>query len=101
MFYDWAKGKAALVTQMLKNLPVNAGDPGFTPGLGRYPGERNGSTLQDSCLEHSMDRGAWRATVHGGHKELHTTERLTLSLSKGKDSQPQVTQRTKGDSEQV
>ena len=81
---------------MVKNLPVNAGDPGFTPGSGRYPGEGNGSALQDSCLENSMDRGAWRGTVQGGHKGLHTTERLTLSLSKGKDSQPQVTQRKRG-----
>ena len=86
---------------MVKNLPVTAGDPGFTPGSGRYPGEGNVSTLQDSYLENSMDRGAWRTAVHGGYKESHTTERLTLSLSKGKDSQPLVTQRTTGDSEQV
>ena len=41
----------------------NAGDPGLIPGLGRSPGE--GNPLQYSCLENSMDRGAWRATVHG------------------------------------
>ena len=35
------------------------------PGLGRYPGEGNGNPLQYSCLENSMDRGAWWATVHG------------------------------------
>ena len=86
---------------MVKNLPVNAGDPGFTPGSGRYPGEGNGSTLQDSYLENSMDRGACRTAVHGGHKESHTTEKLTLSLSNGKDSQPLETKRTKGNSEQV
>ena len=34
-------------------------------GLGRSPGEGNGYSLQDSCLENSMDRGVWRATVHG------------------------------------
>ena len=42
----------------------NAGDLGLIPGLGRSPGEGNGNPLQYSCLEKSMDRGAWRATVH-------------------------------------
>ena len=50
---------------MIKNLPVIAGDTGSIPGLGRTPGEGNGNTLQYSCLENSMDRGAWKATVHG------------------------------------
>ena len=48
--------------------PANAGDirdEGSMPGLGRSPGEGNGSTLQYSCLERSMGRGAWQATVHG------------------------------------
>ena len=48
----------------VKNLPANAGDPGLVPGLRRSPGEGNGNPLQYSCLENSMDRGAWRATVH-------------------------------------
>ena len=43
----------------------SAGDPGLIPGLGRSPGEGNGNPLQYSCLENSMDRGAWQATVHG------------------------------------
>ena len=43
----------------------NAGDQGSIPGSGRSPGEGNGNALQCSCLENSMDRGAWRATVHG------------------------------------
>ena len=43
----------------------NAGDPGSIPGLGRSPGEGNGYPLQYSCLENSMDRGAWQAIVHG------------------------------------
>ena len=43
----------------------NAGDPGSIPGLGRSPGEGNGNPLQYSCLENPMERGAWRATVHG------------------------------------
>ena len=41
------------------------GDLGSIPGLGRSPGEGNGNPLQYSCLENSMDRGAWQATVHG------------------------------------
>ena len=52
----------------------NARDPGSIPGLGRSPGEGNGNPLQYSCLENSMDRGPWWATVHRGHKESDTTE---------------------------
>ena len=48
-----------------KKSASNAGDPGSLPGLGRSPGERNGSPLQYSCLENSMDRGAWQLTVLG------------------------------------
>ena len=50
---------------MVKNLPASAGDirdTGLTPGSGRSSGEGNGNLLQYSCLENSMDRGAWRAT---------------------------------------
>ena len=49
---------------MVKNLSANTGQAGLIPGLGRSPGEGNGNPLQDSCLENSMDRGAWRAIVH-------------------------------------
>ena len=42
-----------------------AGDMGSIPGSGRSPGEGNGNSLQYSCLENPMDRGAWLATVHG------------------------------------
>ena len=48
-----------------KNLPANAGDLGSIPGLGRSLGEGNGNPLQYSCLDNPMDRGAWRATLHG------------------------------------
>ena len=40
-------------------------DVDLIPGSGRSPGEENGNPLQYSCLENSMDRGAWWATVHG------------------------------------
>ena len=50
---------------MVKNLPANAGDADSIPGWGRSPGEGNGNLLQYSCLENSMDRGAWQITVHG------------------------------------
>ena len=43
----------------------NVGDLGLIPGLGRSPEERNGNPLQYSCLGNPMDRGAWRAIVHG------------------------------------
>ena len=42
----------------------NAGDLGSIPGLGRSPGEGIGKPLQYSCLENSMDRETWQATVH-------------------------------------
>ena len=49
----------------------NVGHPGSIPGLGRSLGKGNGNPLQYSWLENSMDRGAWRATVHGVAKN-HT-----------------------------
>ena len=48
-----------------KASAYNVGDPGSIPGSGRSPGEGNGNPLQYSCLENSMDREAWWATVHG------------------------------------
>ena len=50
------------------------GDLGCIPGLRRAPGEGNGYALQYSCLENSMDRGAWRATVRGVTKSQTMTE---------------------------
>ena len=49
----------------VKASACNAGDLGSIPGSGQSPGEGNGNALQSSCLEDSMDRGAWQATVHG------------------------------------
>ena len=48
-----------------KESVCNAEDMGSIPRLGRSIGEGNGNPLQYSCLEKSMDGGAWRATVHG------------------------------------
>ena len=70
---------------MVKNPHANAGDirnardVGSIPRSGRSPGEGNGNTLQNSCLENSMDGGAWQATVHGVTKSqtrlsTHTTQ---------------------------
>ena len=49
---------------VVKNV-CNAADSPLVPGLGRAPGERNGYLLWYSCLNNSMNRGAWRAAVHG------------------------------------
>ena len=61
----------SLVAQTVK--AYNAGDPGLIPGLGRYPGEGNGSPLPYCCLGNPMNRGAWQATVHGVAKESDMT----------------------------
>ena len=73
---DWMSSFIGLVSESIrlpngtveKNLPVNARDArdvGLVPGSGRSPGVGNGNLLQYSCLESSMDRGTWQATVHG------------------------------------
>ena len=70
---------------MVKNSPASAGDArnaGSTPGSGRRPGEGNGSPLQCSCLETSMDRGAWWATVRGVPKP--DTIECTCAHDRGK-----------------
>ena len=48
-----------------KESACQAGNMGSMPELGRSPGERNGNSLQYSCLGNPMDRGVWRDTVHG------------------------------------
>ena len=50
---------------VVKNPPVNTGDVGLIPGLGRSPVEANGNPFQNSYLENSMDTGAWKVVVHG------------------------------------
>ena len=68
---------------VIRNLPTSAGDRrdmGSVPESGRSPGEENGMRLQYSCLENSMDRGPWWATVFGAAKsdvtECVHTERI-------------------------
>ena len=57
-------GRASLVAQRVKN-PLQCRRPGFDAWIGEVPGGGKGYPLQCSCLENPMDRGAWRATVHG------------------------------------
>ena len=59
------KFQASLMAQIVKNLPLMAGELDLIPGWGRSPGEGNGNPPQYSCLENSMDRAAWLATVQG------------------------------------
>ena len=68
------------MAQIVKSSACNAGDLGSIPELGRSLGGGNGNPFQDSCLENSMDRGAWQATVHGISEEL---DRMEHVLAKG------------------
>ena len=80
LFLEWFPGGTAV-----KNPPANAGDArdlGSVPGLGRSPGDRNGKPHQYSCLGNPMDRGAWRATVHGVSKSrAYWTEHTFLEYT--------------------
>ena len=64
-----------------ENPPASAGDTrdaGWIPGSERSPGEGNGSPLQYSCLNNSMDRGARWATIHGVAEELDRAKQLSI-----------------------
>ena len=64
---------------LVKNPPASSGDIRdicLILGSGRSPGGGHGNPLQYSCLENPMDRGAWWATVHGGHKESDPAEAM-------------------------
>ena len=65
---------------VVKNLPAYAGDEDSIPEWERSPSEGNGSPLQYSYMKNPMDRGAWQATVHGGHKESDTTNDQATAL---------------------
>ena len=62
-----------------KEFDCNAGDPGSSPGSGRYPGEGNDNPRQYPCLENPMDRGAWQATVHGITKMWKSAFKICVS----------------------
>ena len=75
---------------MVENpLPVQEiqRDASLIPGSGRFSGVGKGNPLQFSCLENSMDRGAWKATVHRALKELDMTEQTHSNLCKNINSQ--------------
>ena len=65
---------------MGKVSACNVGDPGSIPESGRSPGEGNGNLLQYSCLENPMDRGAWKAAVHGVAKSRTRLSNFTLLI---------------------
>ena len=65
---------------MVENPPANAGDTrdmGLAPGSGRYPRIGNINALHYYCLENFMNRGVWRAIVHGAAKSQDMTEQLS------------------------
>ena len=55
-------------------------DVNSIPGSGGTPGRGNGNSLQYYCLRNPMDRRAWLAPVHEGHKELNTIEQLSTHM---------------------
>ena len=96
MYHVYWASQGALV---VKIPPANAGDirdVGSIPGSGRSPGGGHGSPLQYSCLENPMDRGAWRATVHGvtnrhdgsnlHARTVYTTRLFSLRLTESMDT---------------
>ncbi|CAI9172156.1 unnamed protein product [Rangifer tarandus platyrhynchus] len=68
-------------SSVVKKLLANEGETGSIPGLGRYPGEGNGSPHQYSCLENPMDRRTWRAVVHKSLKKVeHNLVTITTTI---------------------
>ena len=70
----------SLVAQMVKNLPAMQETQVKSLGQEDSPREGNGNPLQCSCLDNYMDRGAWRATVHGDAKSRTQLSDLTFFL---------------------
>ena len=73
--------KTQTLVLLILHIFIFMGFPGGSNGkesaCNKCPGKGNGNSLQYSCLENSMDRSAWQATVHGGHIESGMTVRLT------------------------
>ena len=88
-FSRWEKKKEALDSctgfprgSVVKNPPASAGDAGdvgLIPGSGRSPGGGHGNPSQYSCLQNSMNRGAWQAMVHGVAKSQSWLKRLSTN----------------------
>ena len=71
------------VALVVKNLPANAGDitdSGLIPGSGGSPGGGHGNLFQYLCLENSMDRGAWQATVYSIAKSQTQVKELSMHI---------------------
>ena len=66
---------------VVKNSPPNARDVGSIPGSGRSPGEGHGNSLQYSCVQNPMDRGACRAKVHRVTKSRIRLKRFSLQVT--------------------
>ena len=83
----WKSFRVSEVALVVKNPPANAGDAGDTgdvgsiPGSGRCPRWGHGNPLQYSCLENSMDRGGWQATIHRVAKSLTWLKWLSTAQS--------------------
>ena len=69
---------------LVKNPPANAGDEGSIPRSGRCPKRGNSNVFQYSCLENSMDRQAWRATVHGVTNSQDIPSHYCMAKRRGK-----------------
>ena len=69
-----------------KESACHAGDLGLIPGLGKSPEKGHGYPFQYSCLENSMDRGAWQATVHGVTKSWTWLGDFHFHFQKGNNS---------------
>ena len=65
---------------MVKNLPVDTGDPGSIPGSRRSPGGGHGKPVQYSCLENLMNRGAWHVTIQRVRCDLVTKQQKHIKV---------------------
>ena len=81
------------MTVVVKNLPANARDlkdASLILGSGRFPGVGNGNPLQYSCLEDSMERRVWQATVRGAAKSQARLKQLSMHLRLNKEDKSEA-----------
>ena len=81
LFWGEKKSSFEVVGKEFACSAEDTGDEGLIPELGRSAGDGNGNPLQYSCLENPMDRGAWRAVVHGVAKNWTQLKQLSSSCS--------------------